>query len=67
MFGNEFYKDIAFACATSSAAKFVDDDNDLPGVVPTDINLAMSLVIQPSGIAESRPNNITCNFFIRIN
>lgn len=54
-------------CATSVLAKLVDDDNDLPGVVPTDINLAVSLTINASGIAESRPNNITVNCFIRIN
>ena len=54
-------------CGTSLFSRFVDNDNDVPGVAPTNINLAASLTISPSGIAESRPNNITCNFFLRIN
>jgi hypothetical protein len=37
------------------------------GVFPTDANAAITIALNPAGGPESRPNNVTVNFFIRIN
>lgn len=55
--------------AASSGTSFIvaQSGSDIGGLFPTESSSAISISLSPTGAAESRPTNVTVNFFIRIN